>query len=265
MLFLQAWNLLVFVMYDHLKKLHRWNQVFREELRPHDTLCILCVLVLNDRLLITKVLADEQEKGGVIMEYTQISVRSTEYPERFNRVIAVKGNPDLYSLGAIIGSSLNVWFEHCYLFTCKKPERRYAFDEWMEDPLGDYLPMSKYHLSDLGDTFRYEYDAGEGYEFNCKVYKRKVNRDPDEDGDALMAFVVKGVGQGIFENDHYTLGRYLTGEIDPESSEESEDPWQYLPMNMAFDKYGDFDLPLDYAEYEYYDEEIEMMIRRWRE
>ena len=90
--------------------------------------------------------------------------------------------------------------------------------------------MSKYHLSDLGDKFEYCYDTGENYDFDCKVMKRKVNVDYEDEEEADLAFVVKGAGQGIFENDHYTMWRYFDGLIDPNSNEENDE--QRLPMNL---------------------------------
>lgn len=44
------------------------------------------------------------------MEYTQIKISSQDDPKRFYRVLAVKGNPDLLTLGALIGCSINAWF-----------------------------------------------------------------------------------------------------------------------------------------------------------
>lgn len=199
------------------------------------------------------------------MEYAQIKVSFKKDPQHFNRVIAVHGNPSLYELGVIIGKSVNAWFEHYFLFKCTKQNKFYVPDNWADGDFEEDVPLSKYHLSDLEDTFSYEYDTGEGYDFDCKKLKRKINLEPDEDEPEIIAFVVKGVGQGIFENDIYTLYRYLDGEIDPSSYEESEKPWQNLPMNMAFDTYGDFDQPLDLEEYIYDKDEIDNIVKAYTE
>ncbi len=199
------------------------------------------------------------------MEYSQIKVSFRTNPKQFNRVIAIHGDPSLDELGVIIGKSINAWFEHCYLFRCPSQNKNYIPDSWVDGTFEEDVPLSKYHLSDLEDTFSYEYDTGEGYDFNCKKLKRKIYCEPDEDEPEIFAFVVKGVGQGIFENDIYTLYRYLDGEIDPNSDEESEEPWQNLPMNMSFDKYGDFDEPLDLDEYVYYKDEICDLVKRFTE
>ena len=199
------------------------------------------------------------------MEYTQIKVSFKKDPQHFNRVIAVHGNPSLYELGVIIGKSVNAWFEHYFLFKCTKQHKFYVPDNWADGDFEEDVPLSKYHLSDLEDTFSYEYDTGEGYDFDCKKLKRKINYEPDEDEPEIIAFVVKGVGQGIFENDIYTLYRYLDGEIDPSSYEESEEPWQNLPMNMDFDTYGDFNQPLDLEEYIYDKDEIDNIVKAYTE
>lgn len=65
--------------------------------------------------------------------------------------------------------------------------------------------MSKTHLSDLGENFEYWYDTGEGWDFFCKVMKRKYKYNEIQDEELPLALVVEGKGQGIFENDHQTL------------------------------------------------------------
>lgn len=181
------------------------------------------------------------------MEYTKIKISLKEHPKRLYRVLAIKGNPDLYQLGAIIGLSIEAWFEHLYLF--RKKNVRYVVGSWM-DGFFDERDMAEHHMLDLGDNFYYEYDTGEGYVFNCKIYKNKINyvdEEVDSEEEYPAAYVLEGVGQGIFENDHYTLDKYLYGDIDPESSEESyeDKDFQLLPQNLTLEKYGDFDNPLD--------------------
>lgn len=65
------------------------------------------------------------------MEYTKIKITSKDDAKRFYRVLAVQGDPDLYVLGALIGESLQVDFEHAYMFVNKQGQ--YVFDEWVED------------------------------------------------------------------------------------------------------------------------------------
>ncbi len=124
--------------------------------------------------------------------------------------------------------------------------------------------MSKYNLSDLGSSFVYEYDTGESYDFDCKVYKKKINYDVEsEDEEFPVAFVVEGKGQGIFENDHRTLWMYLAGQIKPDATDDEEN-YNFLPMNMSFTSFGDFDAPLDIEDMTYYKEEIEFTANHFR-
>ncbi len=191
------------------------------------------------------------------MEYTQIKVTSTDDATRFNRTIAILGDPNLYRLGAIIGLSVNAWFEHCYLFKTSKPRVEYIFDDWESFGFCETKKLSEAHLSDLGEKFSFEYDTGEGYDFYCKVLKRKyIVKEEEVEDEYPEAIVVKGSGQGIFENDHLTLYKYLSGKINPES-EGNEDECEFLPMNMCFAKFGDFDKPLDLDEYVFFKEEID--------
>lgn len=199
----------------------------------------------------------------IYMEYIKLKVTSKDDAKRFYRTIAIKGDPDLYTLGALIGTAVHAWFEHMYLFHNK--QYNFVPDMWMDNYYMDNdLPMSKYHLSDLGEKFVFEYDTGEGYEFNCRVMKRKIEYKDAYDEEPF-AFVVDGKGAGIFENDHYTLMRYLNGEIDPNSNDESmEENWRMLPMNMEFEKYGDFDNPLDLDRMVYFDDEFEEITNHFK-
>lgn len=191
------------------------------------------------------------------MEYTRLKITYPGYAKRFYRIIAIKGDPDLPHLGAIIAESMRADFEHCWLFETKQAS--YEPDSWVEydDEYSDTHPMSRYHLSDLPDRFAFTYDTGEDYSFNCTRMKKGIVASPDDDP---LAFVTDGKGQGIFENDHYTLSRYLRGEIDPESSEENEDEMFFLPMNMTFEKFGDFDSPLDLKTMRYDDSQFDAFL-----
>lgn len=186
-------------------------------------------------------------KKGDTMEYTKIKISLKEHPKRLYRIIAVKDDPDLYQLGAIIGLSIEAWFEHIYMFYANKS--RYVVGSWVNDEYENDIDMADYKLSDLGNSFKFEYDTGEGYVFDCKVYNKKVNYNEDQfdEDNPPAAFVIEGAGMGIFENNHYTLDKYLYGHIDPESSYESleDEDFQVFPENIDLEKYGDFDKPLD--------------------
>ncbi|MGN1404948.1 MAG: hypothetical protein ACI4WM_01655 [Erysipelotrichaceae bacterium] len=184
------------------------------------------------------------------MEYTKIKVASKDDPKRFYRIIAVANDPDLYQLGVIIGKSIRCWFEHMFFF--RDGINTYCPDKYCEQDFDE--PLSYYYLSDMEDKFVYEYDAGESYEFNITVMKRKYYDDEDDDS-GIMAKVIEGAGQGIFENDHSTLWRILAGVADLESPLDKND--YDGPMNMEeFEKLGDFFKPLNLDEMVYMEEDI---------
>lgn len=189
------------------------------------------------------------------MNYKKLKVTDKYFPKRFYRVIAIREDISLIKLGHIIGESINCWFEHGFLF--KSEVGTFVPTVWLEDdsPFDYYLPLNKYNLSTLGDSFTFEYDTGEGYEFDCKLMKTEYKYGDEYENP--LAFVIEGKGQGIFENDHGTLNRYLEGEIDPNSSEEDEKDYMFLPMNMSFETYGDFDKPLELDMMVYYDDDLE--------
>ena len=54
------------------------------------------------------------------MEYTRLKITYPGYAKRFYRIIAIKGDPDLPHLGAIIAESMRADFEHCWLFETKQ-------------------------------------------------------------------------------------------------------------------------------------------------
>lgn len=195
------------------------------------------------------------------MEYTKIKVTSQDDAKRFNRTIAITGDPDLYRLGVIIGLSVKAWFEHCWLFETQNPRITYLFDDWDDYGFYSSKKLSESHLSDLGEKFTYEYDTGESYDFDCKILKSKfiIKENQVEDNTYPEALVIKGKGQGIFENDHMTLWKLFDGKLDPESTG-NEEEMDYLPMNMHFEKFGDFDNPIDLDEFVYYKEEIDSLI-----
>lgn len=190
------------------------------------------------------------------MIYTQIKITYSRYPKRLYRILAIKGDPNLLVLGGIIARSFGAWFEHGYLFQVK--DTSYIFDSWLEDfPDEKALPISKYSLSDLPSKFSFLYDTGEGWEFTCQKIKNGQIYHDETSEDAPLAFLIEGKGQGIFENDRWTFERYMEGEIDPELDEDDEDNGIYLPMNLEFDKFGDFESPLNHEYYEYFDDDFD--------
>ncbi len=196
------------------------------------------------------------------MEYRKIKVTYPSHPKRLNRIIAVKGNPDLITLGLFIGRSLEADFDHFYLFT--KGRISYIPDEWFHyGEQYDSEPISKYTLDDMGASFRFEYDTGEDYVFNCSVLKKVYHyqlKEYETEQEAPDAIILEGTGAGIFEDDHWTLDRYLNGEISGSISNDVQDDDIFMPHNLLLDKLSDFDLPYQPDEAELYKTEFDYIL-----
>jgi len=174
------------------------------------------------------------------MTYTKIRLDFKYGPKgRFYRVILVKDNPSLFKLGVAFGTVLGATFEHCFLFRCKDYVE-YVMACFMEMPLRGYKYLGFYHLSDLPDSFSYEYDTGDGWDFTCKKYKKTVELKSKED-----IILLEGKGQGIWEDNICSLYALFNNEISPDFSGEDEEKGIYKPWNCVVAKYGDFDLPLN--------------------
>ena len=175
------------------------------------------------------------------MIYTKIRVDFKYGPKgRFYRVILVKEDINLYNLGVGLGLALGAEFEHCFLITEGNINKEYVMAAFMVDPMPSYKYLANYTLNDLGDKFCYEYDNGDGWDFICKKYKRKVELDSKKD-----IIVLEGAGQGIWEDNIGSLYALFSGEINPLEDHEDEDKGIYFPWNFEIEKFGDFDMPLD--------------------
>ncbi len=199
------------------------------------------------------------------MTYTKIRMDFDYGPNgRFYRVFLIKGNPDLFELGIYLGMAVGAAFEHCFLIVSTKREDCYVMAPFMEDPIDGYKYLRNYHLDDLEDTFRFEYDTGDGWDFVCKRYKRKVELDSDKE-----IILLEGKGQGIWEDNIYTLYALFRGEVNPESTKENKSKGFCKPWNYKIKKFGDFDLPLNIQElnddlfdaHEYYEAMLSNEIR----
>lgn len=175
------------------------------------------------------------------MKYTRITLDFKENPLKFNRTILVKGNPDLNKLATFFSFILGATFEHCHLI--KTDNEHYVMACFMEE--ASFITqkyLGNYKLSDLPKNFIFEYDTGEGYEFDCEIIDVI-------DYDSRYSFILEDAhGQGIWEDNICSLYAYLDGDIDPEDTENDEEKGYYLPWNFDNEKFGDFDNPFDIDE-----------------
>ena len=105
------------------------------------------------------------------MEYIKLRL-DFKYAEkgRFYRVFLVPKGIGLFELGCHLVNALKGTHEHPFLYRCGKVE--FVPAGFMEDPIDDWLWMGQYTIDDLKDTFEFEYDTGDGWDFRCKKYKK---------------------------------------------------------------------------------------------
>lgn len=179
------------------------------------------------------------------MNYKTIKMEFEDDKNRFNRTIMVREDINLIELGCAMCTAIRAEFEHNFLFL--KDKKEFVPDCFMEvewsNGIIKQVPMKKYSLKDLGDKFKFWYDTGDDWLFNCKVYKEDKELVGRE-----IAYLVDGKGQGVWEDNSYTLRRYLEGDIDSNTCEENEDEGIYFPWNFEIEKLSDFDTAFNIAE-----------------
>lgn len=195
------------------------------------------------------------------MNYKKIKMEYQYGKNRFYRTLLVREDINLIELGCAMCTAVRAEFEHCFLFL--KGKTSFSPDVFLEESWGDEneVPMKKYSLSDLGDKFSFWYDTGDDWLFNCKVYKKETKIVG-----ASLAYLVDGAGQGIWEDNAYTLDRYLNGELDPECDEEDEEKGIYFPWNFEIEKLSDFDTAFNIEEEkEMFDDMLNVNIEQYLE
>jgi len=171
------------------------------------------------------------------MIYKKVKLEFEEAKERLSRTLLIKENTNLVILGAIFCTALRTEFEHNFYFI--KNKMNYSPDVFVfEGPIDSIkeVPMKKYKLKDMGTSFKFVYDTGENWKFNCKVLKNDIEMKGNK-----PAYLIDGKGQGIWEDNKYSLMAYIDGEIKPESNKEDERKGYCLPWNFNNTRYGDFD------------------------
>ena len=171
------------------------------------------------------------------MIYRKIKASLLEAPDRFYRVLQVREDVNLEELGVILGTALGAEFEHMFMF--RKGKVIFVDEFWMDGYFEEYV-MKDCGLDVLGDKFRFIYDTGDNWEFDCKIYKKVIENDNDG-----LAYLIDGEGQGIWEDNKWTLMRYLAGELDPSIAEEDENRGVYFPWNFEIERLSDFDEMFD--------------------
>lgn len=169
---------------------------------------------------------------------------------RFYRTFLVREDIGLGELGEFIVDIFGGTMEHFFLYRTK--EKSYIPSSWIEqwDEFGSIRqePFKDKTIKDLPEQFMFIYDTGDGWDFDCKIYKRIVVKTVDDDEEIPTGFVLEAKGMGIWEDNIGSLYAYLEGEIDKDYNEEDEDRGIYKPWNFEIDKYSEFDDPIDIEE-----------------
>ena len=169
---------------------------------------------------------------------------------RFYRTFLVREDIGLGELGEFIVDIFGGTMEHFFLYRTK--EKSYIPSSWIEqwNEFGSIRqePFKDKTIKDLPEQFMFIYDTGDGWDFDCKIYKRIVVKTVDDEEEIPTGFVLEAKGMGIWEDNIGSLYAYLEGEIDKDYNEEDEDRGIYKPWNFEIDKYSEFDDPIDIEE-----------------
>ena len=169
---------------------------------------------------------------------------------RFYRTFLVRDDIGLGELGELIVEIFGGTMEHFFMYRTK--DKSYIPSSWMEqwNTLGSTRnePFKDKTILDLPETFMFIYDTGDGWDFDCKIYKQIVTKNIDDEDDVPTGFVLDAKGMGIWEDNIRSLYAYLDGEIDKDYSEEDEERGIYKPWNFDINKYSEFDDPVDIEE-----------------
>ena len=169
---------------------------------------------------------------------------------RFYRTFLVRDDIGLGELGELIVEIFGGTMEHFFMYRTK--DKSYIPSSWMEqwNTLGSTRnePFKDKTILDLPETFMFIYDTGDGWDFDCKIYKQIVTKNIDDEDDVPTGFVLDAKGMGIWEDNIRSLYAYIDGEIDKDYSEEDEERGIYKPWNFDINKYSEFDDPVDIEE-----------------
>lgn len=172
------------------------------------------------------------------MRFKTLKVSYTDYPERLNRVVAIRPETNLLDLAHALGFCLEIEFEHLFEFV--DANKHYQVNPNHADdiftPSLELIDIKTKKLEDMSNKFVFAYDFGDNYEFSCeRLEDTEIELEEDDNLDPLIMVCLSGKGAGIFEDNKYELDQYLEGNINPKKICE-DDAW-----NLMIRKYEDFD------------------------
>lgn len=179
------------------------------------------------------------------MKYVKLKVSyKSEYADRFNRVVLVKETLNLDELGVALVAALGGALEHNFLFI--DGEKRYEPLAFVAETRRYFEFTGRYHISDLSDSFEFDYDTGDCWDFDATKLEKDIELDIPEGKAAPIIVILEGVGLGIWEDNRRSLDAYLSGEIDGDFDliDGTSSPYA-LPWNHNIKSAKEFDLPLN--------------------
>jgi len=179
------------------------------------------------------------------MEYKEIKVSFKYKKSRLYRVLEVKKDITLLELGCVIVKAFGGMFEHFFLF--KDNKNNYVPRSFIDDMAFDNdVPLVDYKMSDLPSKFEFDYDTGDGWDFIVEVKDDIIIKEEpaeEDDYELSISYVIKGKGQGIWEDNIGSLYAYFDGEV--KDDEVNEEEGYYFPWNFDIERFSDFDKPID--------------------
>ena len=168
---------------------------------------------------------------------------------RFYRVFLVRNDITLSDLGEFIVEIFGGTMEHFFLYKLK--DKQYVHSSWLDGYYSHLIKQEAFDdklISDLPESFEFDYDTGDGWDFKCKIYKKVVVKEFEDEDDICFGYVLDGKGMGIWEDNIRSLYAYLEGEIDKDYNQIDEERGIFKPWNFDIDKYSEFDDPINIEE-----------------
>ena len=171
------------------------------------------------------------------MRYKTLHIEFMPFPKRFNRIIKVREDLDLFTLGVVLVVALNGQFEYPFVFQTRRRDYLSQYFGQIDEETQVY--MTNYHLQDLGKQFIFMYDTADSWLFKVNVTATEEIRSRKH------AFFIDGTGEGIWENELDLLIRYLSGDIrgDIRQGHEAKKPSHLWERKVR--PVSDFDRVLD--------------------
>lgn len=171
------------------------------------------------------------------MRYKTLHIEFMPFPKRLNRIIKVREDLDLFTLGVVLVVALNGQFEYPFVFQTRRRDYLSRYFGQIDEETQVY--MTNYHLKDLGSNFIFMYDTADSWIFKVKVINIEEIRSRKH------GFIIDAVGQGIWENELDLLTRYLKGEVRGDIRQgQEEDKLSHL-WERKVRPVSDFDRVLD--------------------